>query len=88
MRWEDMTNLSGAQVTALDAFLDFGTTVRNTAPNQVDSLVPTRTYSNAKAAAAGIADLLAMISLTQQGIQQTMTYYRKKALSDFEAANP
>lgn len=88
MRWENLTSLSAGQITALDALLDFGSLVRSTPPAQQDALVPTRSYSNAKAGAAGIADLQAMISLTQQGINATLSYYRKKALADFDAANP
>lgn len=88
MRWENLSALSPGQVTVLDAFADFGTLIRSTPPAQVDSLVPTQTYSQAKAGAAGIKDLQDLISLTQQGINQTLTYFRKQALAAYDAANP
>jgi hypothetical protein len=88
MRWEDLTALSAAQVAALNALADFGALVRSTPPAQVDALVPTRTYSNAKAGQAGIKDLQDLIGLTQQGISATLSYYRRKAVTDYDAANP
>lgn len=88
MTWADLT-ISAGQRTVLDGFATLGAQVQAAqTPEARDAIVPPQTYSQAKAASAGITDLRALMAITWVGISHTLNYYRKQALAAFDAANP
>jgi hypothetical protein len=86
MTWDEVAALPAGQVTALNAFAELGAQVQSAPAGTV--IVPTRTYSNAKASNAGIASLRDLVSVTSAGANFTLAYHRKQAILAYDAANP
>lgn len=85
--WSEFTFLSAAQRTALQGFADLGAQVKGP-PNGETGPTPSPTFSQTKTADVGFLPYEDLFKVTRRGIRYAMAFYRRKAVKDFEDANP